>query len=125
MPISKCSTLHLRYDQTATKSFSNFAVVCNESSEGRSRQGTVGVVQGTLFIFTRPRGPGIAESNQSALTRTDIQGQDLGGESVHGNWKPLALMVITTRDLIRESQIRKVRSSGRMFLEAGNCSFRL
>lgn len=71
-------------------------LVCNESSEGRSRQGTAGVVQGTLFIFTRPCGPGIAESNQSALTRTDIQGQALGGESVHRNWKPLALMVITT-----------------------------
>lgn len=71
-------------------------LVCNESSEGRSWQGTAGVVQGTLFIFTRPCGPGIAESNQSALTRTDIQGQALGGESVHRNWKPLALMVITT-----------------------------
>lgn len=74
-------------------------LVCNESSEGRSWQGTGGVVQGTLFIFTRPCAPGIANSNQGVLTRCDIQGQGLSGESVHGSWKPLALLVTATWDL--------------------------
>ena len=76
-------------------------LVCNESSEGRSWQGTGGVVQGTLFIFTRPCAPGIANSNQGVLTRCDIQGQGLSGESVHGSWKPLALLVTATWDLNR------------------------
>lgn len=67
--------------------------VCDDSSEGRGRQGTGGVVQGTLFIFTRPRGPGIANSSHGARTRLDVQGQGPGGESVHGSRKPLAPMV--------------------------------
>lgn len=54
---------------------------------------------GTLLIFTRPRGPSIAESNHGALTRINRQGQGLGGEGVHGSWKPLASMVTATGDL--------------------------
>lgn len=77
-------------------------LVCNESNEGRGWQGTAGVVEGTLLIFTRPRGPSIAESNHGALTRINRQGQGLGGEGVHGSWKPLASMVTATGDLIRE-----------------------
>lgn len=61
------------------------------------------MVQGTLLIFTRPCGPRIANSNQAVVTRLDIQGQRLGGESVHGSWKPLALMVTATGDLTGES----------------------
>ena len=77
-------------------------LVCHESSEGRSWQGTAGVVEGTQLIFTRPRGPGIADSHWTAGTRTDIQGQRPGGEGVHGSWKPRALLVTTTQDLRRE-----------------------
>lgn len=96
----------LRHDYTAMKSFSSPAAiararVCNESNEGRSWQGTGGVVQGTLLIFTRPWGPGIPKSRWGVMTRRDVQGQGLGGEGVHGSRKPLALVVTATGDLNR------------------------
>lgn len=65
----------------------------NESNKGRRRQGTAGVVNGTLLIFTRPRVPGIANSSHGVTTRFGVQGQSPGGKRAHGSWKPLALMV--------------------------------
>lgn len=102
----------LRRVYTAMKSFSSPAVVaraqvCNGSDEGRSWQGTGGVVQGTLLIFTRPRGPGIPKSSGAVMTRRDAQGQGLGGKGVHGSWKPLALAVTAARDLNRSITNRK------------------
>jgi len=93
--------LCLRRDYTAVKSFSSPAViarawVCNGSNKGRSWQGTGQVVQGTLLIFTRPWGPGIPKSSWGVMARRDVQGQGLGGEGVHGSWKPLALVVTAT-----------------------------
>lgn len=79
-------------------------LMCNESSKGRSWQDTAGVVNRTLLIFTGPCGPGIANSNHTAKTGIDIQDQGPGGESVHGSWKPFALMVTATGDLIREKE---------------------
>jgi hypothetical protein len=74
------------------------------SNEGRSWQHTAGVVNSTLLIFTRPCGPGIANSNHCAKTSIEIQNQSLGGESVNRSWKPFAMTVTTTGDLIREKQ---------------------
>lgn len=73
--------------------------VCNAGKEGRSWQDTAGVVNGTLLIFTGPRGPGIANSSHGAKTSTETQSQGLGGESVHRSWKPFALMATATGDL--------------------------
>lgn len=70
--------------------------VYNASSEGRSWQDRAGVVNGALFIFTGPCGPGIANSIHGTQTSTEIQDQGLGGESVHRSWKPFALMVTAT-----------------------------
>lgn len=78
--------------------------MCNKSSEGRSWQGTARVVNGTLLIVTGPCGPGIANSNHGAKTSIDTQDQGLRGERVHRSWKPFALMVTATGDLIRETQ---------------------
>lgn len=104
MPTSKGPTLtHLvqEKDRKATTSFSKPAVrprpqVCQESHEGRSREGAARVVQGALLIFTRPRGPGVAQGGRGATARTDVQGQALGRDRVQGSWQPLALMVTAT-----------------------------
>lgn len=116
----------LRRVYTAMKSFSSPAVVaraqvCNGSDEGRSWQGTGGVVQGTLLIFTRPWAQACPEEQRGLSFRQDgCSGPGSGWKRCPWELEATALAVTAARDSKQERAThreRGVRIVGRMYQE--------